>query len=65
MMTRLYMAVTPDELELPLFVTDNCKELAQKYNTSTDTVYSQITRKCDGSRKGVKFVKVIIDDEVI
>lgn len=61
-MTTLYMAVTPDELELPLFVTDYCRELANKYGISNDNLLSQIAHNCSGRDRGAKFIRVIVDD---
>lgn len=61
-MTRLYMAVTPDHLELPICVTDTCKELAQKYGISSNNLQSQIANNASGKTRGAKFVRVIIDD---
>lgn len=53
----LYMAVTPDKLELPLFVASNVRELAKKYGVTENTVYSAITRNDSGKQRGAKFVK--------
>lgn len=60
----LWMAVTADEYELPLCVTDTAAELAAKYNTTKSNVTSSICAGKTGRYRGYKFVKVKeIDDE--
>ena len=59
----LYMAVTPDKLELPLFVAGNARELANKYGVTENTVYSSIARGESGKQRGMKFVRVKIEIE--
>ena len=61
-MGKLYMAVTADHLELPLYVTDSCKELASRYGISSNNLTSQIANNTSGKNRGTKFVKVIFDD---
>lgn len=56
------MAVTPDELELPLCVTDTAKELADKYGVNIINLLSQIAHNATGKTRGAKFIRVIIDD---
>lgn len=56
--TTLYMAVTPDKLELPLFVAGNARELANKYGVTENAVYSSIARNESGKQRGAKFIKV-------
>ena len=56
--TTLYMAVTPDKLELPLFVAGNVRELANKYGVMENAVYSSIARNESGKQRGAKFIKV-------
>lgn len=57
------MAVTPDKLELPVYIADTPKELANRYGLTADNVLSQIANNMSGKTRGVKFVRVIIDDE--
>ena len=54
----LYMAVTPDEFELPLIVEDSISKLAKKTGVSVSTVKSSIDRNQPGTRRGMKFVQV-------
>lgn len=63
-MQMLWMAVTADEYELPLCVTDTAAELAAKYNTTKSNVTSSICAGKTGRYRGYKFVRVKeIDDE--
>ena len=63
-MQMLWMAVTADEYELPLCVTDTAAELAAKYNTTKNKVMSYICAGKTGRYRGYKFVRVKeIDDE--
>ena len=58
----LYMAVTPDKYELPLYVADSVKELAEKFNTNQNVVLSSISHKRGGNVTGRKFVRVRIEE---
>lgn len=53
----LYMLVTKDEYELPLYVTDNAKELAKKCNIEYGSLKTMISKGKPGYRK------VVIDDK--
>lgn len=57
------MAVTGDKYELPLFVTTRLYELAREFGVSQNNILSCIAHKTSGRFKGIKFVRVIIDDE--
>lgn len=57
------MAVTNDELELPLFVADDVYELARKYNVAVNTIYTAIYYNKGGRNTGRKFVKVADEEE--
>ena len=46
----LYVATTPDELELPIAVADTGRELARILGTTPDVIYTYISL----SRKGIK-----------
>ena len=59
---KLYMAVTPDEYELPLFVTDNVAEMAAVFHTKPNTILSSIAHGRSGSINGRKFVRVEINE---
>ncbi len=65
------MAVTPDKLELPIFVADTARELGLKYGVTLSTVHGQISqekrgiRKNVGIKRGARFVRVEVDGEGI
>lgn len=62
-MDKLYMAVTSDEYELPMMVTNNIDELAKTFGISALTIRSHMAKQTTGKRNGVKFVRVIFDEE--
>lgn len=59
---RLYMAVTADEYELPLIVSDKVKDIAKYSGTSESNVYYGINYDYSGKRKKMKFVRVEVND---
>lgn len=56
----LYMAVTPDQYELPLAVADTAAELGQMFGKTKGLVLSSISHNRDGRHTGMKFVRVPI-----
>lgn len=54
----MYMAVTTDKYELPLFVADTARELGKHFGVSQNTVYSSISKGLSGKKNGYRFVKV-------
>lgn len=62
-MTALYMATTTDKYELPLFVADSSAELSRKFGINVNTIRTNISRNLKGSVRGMKFVKVEIEDQ--
>ena len=54
----VYMAVTSDKYELPIYVGSTAKELAEHFGVSINNVYSSISHKSTGRYRGYKFVKV-------
>lgn len=58
---RLYMAVTPDRFEFPVFIEDNCKELERKTGIKKANIFRQISEGASGIKLGYKFVKVQIE----
>lgn len=62
-MTRLILAVTNDEYELPVYIETSYLAMARKSGVSHPT----ILRQCKGrsaSRGNIKFVEVKIDDKL-
>lgn len=54
----LWMAVTADEYELPIAVADTSIELGQMLGVSDSTITTSIKKKLDGSRSGLRYLKV-------
>ena len=59
----LWLAVDADEYELPLYVADSAKELAEKFNTNKHTLECNAYRGYNGRILGYKYVKVRNDDD--
>ena len=55
---RLYMAVTPDKYELPIYVTADKLRLAEWLGKSEAAINSAIARGYSGKRNGYKVIKV-------
>lgn len=60
---KIYMAVTVDKYEFPLYIADTATELAKIMGISRQVIYDGISKKHNGRYKGIKFVKVEIDEE--
>ena len=56
----MWLAVTPDEYELPLIVADSAAELGRKCGISKSTIKVAERLGCSGERSGRKIVKVRI-----
>ena len=59
----IWMAVTPDEYELPIALEDSARKLADLIGVSESTVKGSELRDRDGHICGVKYVKVRNTDE--
>lgn len=59
----LYLGVTPDKYELLLCVSDTAAELARMYGMTPNAVYCNIYNNQDGTRNGIKFLKIEVEDE--
>lgn len=59
----IYMCVTSDKYELPIAIADTASELARIMDTTTNNIYSCISRSNTNKRKNSRFKKVVIDDE--
>ncbi len=57
----IWLAVTPDEYELPIAVADSAKELADMLGISTPTVKTSVLRHSDGSLTGRRLIKVEVE----
>lgn len=59
---KLYMGVTPDKYELPLFVADSLKELSKMSGFDYDSIRHRISKRSSGRNKGIRFIKIIVDE---
>lgn len=48
---KLYMLVTSDKYELPIYIADTCQELAEYCGVKPDTIYALICLQKQGKRK--------------
>lgn len=60
---HLWMAVTPDEYELPLAVEDTARELGNRFNVDANVVMSCVKKERTGKNTGRKFIKVEIRED--
>jgi len=58
---NLYMAVTADRYELPLFVADSPRELVLVTGYSKNIILSSIAHNQSGRMRGVKFIRISVD----
>lgn len=54
----LWLAVTPDQYELPLAVADTAEQLAAMFGMTRGSVINLVSKNAPGTRAGRKFVKV-------
>jgi hypothetical protein len=57
-----WLAVTPDELELPLAVAETAQELGKMLGISGNTIMASEFRSAGGRNSGRKFIKVPRED---
>lgn len=55
---KLYMLVTPDKYELPMYVTDSVKDLARFAGVKANSIYIMMSRYKKGEIKRTRFVSV-------
>lgn len=60
----LYIAVTPDEYELPIYVAESATELASFLDCSKSNIYKGIKLGNYRRRLGCKFIKVDIGESI-
>ena len=58
----LWLAVTPDELELPIVVADTAAELARRFGKKPNDISSAWCKKLSGKNWGFKVVKVEVNN---
>ena len=59
---KIYMVVTSDEYELPLYVADSVAEIAEWSGSTINSIYSMMSRVKRGKRKRSIFVSVDISE---
>lgn len=59
---KIYMAVTPDRIELPLAVGGSPSELSYLTGVPVRYIHTAINRKQSGTQRGMKFVRVEIEE---
>lgn len=63
----IYMAITSDRFELPLYVSESSGDLARKMGVTTNMIYTEINRKHlrknQGTKRGFTFTKVVVEDD--
>ena len=57
----LWLAVEIDEYELPLYVADSARELAEKFGTTKHNVECNVLRGDNGRISGRRFIRVLND----
>ena len=58
----LWLAVEADKYELPLYVADTARELAEKFGTTKHNVESSTFYSTNGSMTGRRFLKVLKEE---
>ena len=56
----IWMAVEPDEYELPIAVADTARELGEMLGTTKGNIESSVHLGFNGKRTGRKFIKIEI-----
>ena len=59
---KLYMAVTPDEYELPIAVCKDIHELAKVFGIKPQSVSEAVSRNTDGRKRGAKFIRIEVEE---
>lgn len=57
---NIYMAVSSDKYETPLFVSDSAKEMAAFLHCSEDSFYSRISKHRSGRIRGLTCNAIVI-----
>ena len=59
----LWMCVEADKYELPLYVADSARELAEKFGTTKHNVETFVCKQSNGRINGFKYIKVLNDGQ--
>lgn len=60
-MKYLWLAVTPDKYEFPIYIEDSAQALADKLGTTSNVVSSAISKNQSGKKTGRKIIKISVD----
>lgn len=63
-MKQLYMAVTADKYELPIYVTEKSREMAEWAGVTQQAIRSAVSKKTSGRNRGMKYVKVNLEENL-
>lgn len=55
----IYMMVSDDKYELPLYVADSAQELAEKLGVKKGTIYSHVIQWEKGKIKKAKYIRIL------
>lgn len=61
-MKYLWLAVTPDKYEFPIYIEDTAQKLADKLGITSSTVIASISRNRPGKNSGRKIVKIVLEE---
>lgn len=61
---NLWLAVTRDEFEFPIYIADSAEELAELTGKATNTIRSMASKYKKGKVKFSRYRRVKLDDEV-
>lgn len=59
----LWIAVTTDKYEFPIYIEDTAKELGKRLGITASTVIGSVQLNKSGTTKGRKIMKVEVNDE--
>jgi hypothetical protein len=63
MQKNLWLAVTPDEYEFPIYIEDTVTKLAKRLGVTPSTVTALSQRKTNGKTSGRRIIKLPLDEE--
>lgn len=58
---KVYMAVTADKYELPIFIANTPKELANILGVSVRNLRDDLYHGRNGKNKGYRLIKIVLD----
>lgn len=55
----IYMMVSDDKYEIPIYIADSAQELAEKVGVKKGTIYSSVLRWEKGQTKKTKYIRIL------